>query len=214
MIDKILAWKGTRGRAIGSLALGLGGIALILGGVLPNWQKIRQNDKEIVQIQQSVASLGQWSAMGGWIEEGNLRLEPGLTERYDKLFPQEKDLSGLYLELAQLARSSGIEAFDLQEIQSTGKAVLLPDWVNPETERGAQMERLMGEVGGRFEDHPSSNLRSYRLRATFATKYSRLTVLLDALSTIDRALTISKLNVVQAPVGVAVNLEMDYYVQE
>ena len=206
--------KKTSGQTIGFLAVGLIGIGLLLGVAVPNWQKIRQNDKEIARLQKSVAHLGQWSVLGGWIEEGNRRLEPALTERYNQLFPREKELSGLYFDLAQLARSSGVESFDLQEMQPNGQAVPLTDGINPETEKGAQMERMMGEVGGRMEDYPSSSLRSYRLRANFTTKYSRLAVLLDRLGSVDRALTISKLNVSQASGGVSVNLEMDYYVQE
>ena len=73
----------------------------------------RQNDQQVAELSARLASQNEWSAAGLWLEESAQRWEPALNEDYERLFPEEKAQEELFLEIARVARVSGIESLNL-----------------------------------------------------------------------------------------------------
>lgn len=187
---------------------------LLLAGALPLWQRSGRNDERITAVSQQISSLSEWSAAGVWLQESNEQWEPTLGETYIRLFPLEKDREGLFLELARVAKESGIIGLNVR--------VTMEDWdqgdedeewgtTDMEEDEGGLMLQELGLDSG---DLPGSDIVEHRVRASFEGDYEQIVKFLAGLDGISRAVNVASLHAEPARRGVSVEMELDFYAQE
>ena len=212
MIDRLRAVKlpSVRQRWM-ILAGGTLWVLLLLAGAVPTWNRVHHNVEELELANARLASLSDWSVAGAWLGEAALRWEPLLEARYSHLFPVVKEREDLFLDLTEIARESGVEPLLVQEMAPSELTTGLEDEDLPAID--PVVEDLLERFAPDRSDLPTSELESYRLHASFETDYVRLARFLEGLAGIERALSIEWLRAEPVRGVVAVEMELDVYVQ-
>jgi hypothetical protein len=170
----------------------------------------------LAALDKQSSTLTRWAAAGVWFEAAARRWEPALASEYDRLFPREKDREQLFLELAQVAKSSGITPIDLVEAPSyeieagegwSESANMSAEVAEPE------LQSLIEEMTPDLSRLPGSTLSTYRIRARFGASYGELARFLAGLNTISRAVTLNRLQAAPGAQGIDVEMELDFYAQ-
>ena len=186
-------------------------ILLLLAGAVPTWNRVHRNVAELEAANARLASLSNWSVAGAWLGEAAVRWEPELDARYSHLFPLAKEREDLFLELTAIARESGVEPLLLQEMPPNELTSGLEDEELPATD--PVVDDLLDRFAPDRSELPGSELDSYRLHANFETDYVRLARFLEGLAGIERALSVVRLRAEPVRGVVAVEMELDVYVQ-
>lgn len=215
-------WPVSRRRAVMAIAAVVMLLALLLGS-LPAWQRSQRNARQISARSQQLATLGDWAVAGFWMEAGARRWQQDQGPLYARRFPELRSREQLYLELARVARDSGIDPLSVGDGKQAPQvsAMTTPD----ETMAGAPGDGAPadgttqdGAMLDGFEPDlarlPSSDLVSFPLEVRFEADYQRLARFMDGLATIDRALTVQNLTAAPEQGAVHVVLEMQYYAQK
>ncbi len=185
--------------------------------VWPSLRTSRQQAAEISACDARAASLARWNGGRALPAAEAARWEATLGARFEQLFPRERRLEQLFMEIATIANESGVDPVQLRadigaaadgerkgELRSArGTAVQLED-----------LEALAATLGLAPGDRPVSDLRAYRLQVNFDADYEHLARFTDALGTLSRAVCIRNLQARRGSRGVAVQMELEYYVQE
>lgn len=187
-------------------------ILILLAGAVPTMKRVRQNVHDLEAANDRLASLSEWSIAGAWMGEAALRWEPALDAEYSRLFPDHDDREALFLDLARVARDSGVEPLMLEE---------LPRHDNADTNDDEQLDEVdpaVADLLDRFAPDrtnlPSSELESFRLKAGFETDFANLTRFLSGLTRIDRAYSLERLRAEPIHGQIAVEMELAVYVQQ
>jgi hypothetical protein len=192
-------------------------VLLFLAGSLPVLDHSYRNDRRLAALDRQAGTLTRWAAAGVWFEAAARRWEPSQAEQYDRLFPREKDREQLFLDLARVARSSGITPIDLVEVpsyeieaaQDRSTGVDAPaETVEPD------LQSLIEEMAPDLSRLPGSALFTHRIRARFGASYGELARLLAGLNIIPRAVTLNRLQATPGAQGIDVEMELDFYDQQ
>ncbi len=183
-------------------------------GALPAVQDALENVGRIRSTSAEMESLAEMSAAGVWFEAVVLYSGKDLQDEYDRLFPKEKQREELFLHIARLAKSNGIDPFTLREI-----AILPSDGggEDSDTETYDAAEEELSLIVEQFaidvSDLPDTGLRTFRLAIGFDADYGRLMNFIEDIESVPRALKLHRLSVEPATGGITVAMEIDYYAQ-
>lgn len=193
-------------------------IVLVAAGTIPAWNRTRQNAEQLAQTTARQAGMAEWLVAGEWLEGGVQEWEPKLAGEYDRLFPDRRERETLYLELARVARESRIAPLGVREEVDPDE-----DWVandfddNEGDDWGEESYDETSVVANQFAvelgELPGVELQSHRLVVEFQADYDRLTRFLAGLREIPRALRVHCVEASPGRDGVAVRMELDFYVQ-
>jgi hypothetical protein len=200
--------------------IALGALLWLLAIAFLVWPALRASRRqaaEISALDARAATLAGWSGGRALPAADAARWEASLGERFEQLFPRERRLEQLFLEIATIANESGVDPVQLRAdvgaaaAAGEGKGELL-------SARGAggqpeELEALAATLGLAPRDLPTSDLRAYRLLVSFDADYEHLARFTDALRTLSRAVCVRNLQVRRGSRGVAVQMELEYYVQ-
>ncbi len=189
-------------------------VIVFFAGAIPSTRRSLENRKKIETASERIEAMASLSSAGGWFEEVVRKVEPGMIEEYDLLFPVEKQREQLFLQIASLALENGIDPFTLREIalmenNDGGSVDELADDSGDE-----DMIMLFEALAIDLSGLPDPSLRSFRLRMSFDSEYSAMAGFLSGLRTIPRALTLHDLDIEQGPEGITVIMELDYYARK
>lgn len=199
--------------------LGAGALAwllLIAFFVWPSLRESRRQAAEISALDARAATLSGWHA-GRALPADAARWEEELNARFERLFPTERRLEQLFMEIASAANASGVDPVQLRADTSDS-----PDGESRGellSARGAggapeEQEALLATLGISAQQLPVSKLRAHRLRLDFEADYEHLARFTDALRALSRAVSVRGLQLSQGVRGVSVQMELEYYVQE
>jgi len=192
-------------------------ILVMLLGSLPAWKSARRNDQNVDAMSSQLASQTEWSAAGLWLAESAQRWEPALSENYDRLFPAEKNQEELFLEIARVACLSGIETLNLvpeadgrreeQDDDDDDDMMMMDD------EGGFDLDELAANLPMGAPEFLGSTIDDFRVTAAFETGFGQLVTFLDGLKGIPRLVNVASLHTAPAREGIAVEMELEFYVQ-
>ncbi|MFH1842645.1 MAG: hypothetical protein ABIF77_05515 [bacterium] len=190
-------------------------ILVMLLGSLPAWRSARRNDQNVDVMSSQLASQTEWSAAGLWLTESAQRWEPVLSEDYDRLFPGEKNQEELFLEIARVARLSGIETLSLvpevdgrrEETDDDNDDMMMDDI------GGFDLDQLVANLPMGAPEFLGSTIDDYQVTAAFETGFGQLVAFLDGLKGISRLVNVASLHTAPAREGIAVEMELEFYVQ-
>jgi hypothetical protein len=190
---------------------------LLLGGAIPAWRASLRRGDELIATEEQLAQLNLWAVTGLWLERSLAEREPALLARYTRLIPARRDKERLFLDLARVADSSGVMAFDLKEEERSGSWLAQdPDAMmeGGATDAMPATDDMMDDGAGTDRPLPRVPVQQYRVRATFTGDFARVARFLTELQKIPRALSLHRLAARSAPQGIEVELELDFYVDE
>jgi len=191
------------------------GVILFLGGSLPAWNKAQQNEARIGETFSRITTLNQWLVAGAWLESGARQWKPVLEQEYDRLFPVDEDRETVFLQLAQVARSCGIDPIAVKEPPQQYQ-YRSDEWDDEgeEEEEYGEVDLLIEQLGPDFTELPSDELRAFRVLVSFEADYGKLAAFLAGLRTIPRALSVHHLKAEPVSGGIDVRMELDFHVQQ
>jgi hypothetical protein len=202
----------------GPLLFGLGALLWLLAIGLLVWPALRATREQaatIAALDARAATLAGWSGGRALPAADAARWEAALGERFEQLFPRERHLEQLFMEIASIANESGVDPVQLRAdvgaAYGEGQGELL-------SARGAggepeALRALADQLGLAPQSLPASDLRAYRLLVEFDADYANLARFTDALPTLSRAVCVRSLRAGEGLRGVAVQMELEYYVQ-
>ncbi len=192
-------------------------VLLFLAGSLPALDHSYRNDRRLAALDRQAGTLTRWAAAGVWFEAAARLWAPALGAEYERLFPPEKDREQLFLDLARVARNSGITPIDLVEVPSY-EIEADQDWSGSADASGQvtepDLQSLIEEMAPDLSRLPGSALSTHRIRARFGASYGELAHLLAGLDTIPRAVTLNRLQATPGAQGIDVEMELDFYDQQ
>ena len=194
------------------LAGGLGILwlgALVLVAV-PAFDSALQRHREVQELETQLAELDSWMVAGMWLAPEVAAREPEVDKAWREAFPGRRGREELFLDIARAADASGLEGFDLKEMQLTADEDAKPALQGT-------LEALMGgggSVSGIPVEVPRIDLRTYRLKTSFLTDYAGVSRFLGKLQRINRAMTVHNLDVRSDKGRIKVDLELDVYVSQ
>jgi hypothetical protein len=203
------------------LLVGLGVLLWLLVIAFLVWPTLRASQRqaaEISALDARAATLAGWSGGRALPAVDAARWETSLGERFEQLFPRERQLEQLFMEIATIANESGVDPVQLRAdvgaaaAYSEGKGELLS--AQGTGGQPEELEALAASLGLAPRDLPVSDLRAYRLQVNFDADYEHLARFTDALRTLSRAVCVRNLQVRRGSREVAVQMELEYYVQE
>ena len=179
--------------------------------VWPALRDSRQNSGEIGALESRIETLGGWSGGRALLTADAGQWEREQGARFERLFPRERRLQELFLQVATAANSSGVDPVQLRVLPPEGEGGqgrLLVAGGDP-----AEFGNLLDALDLSAADLPGCDLRAHRLRLTFDADYRDLARFGDALRRLDRAVTVRALRARRGSRGVNVDMELEYYVQ-
>lgn len=179
--------------------------------VWPALRDSRRNGGEIGALESRIETLSGWSGGRALLTADAGPWEREQRARWGRLFPPERRLQELFLQLATAANRSGVDPVQLRVLPPEGEGGhgrLLA--VNDDP---AALGNLLDGLGLSAADLPRCDLRAHRLRLTFDADYGDLARFGDALRRLDRAVTVRSLRARRGNHGVNVDMELEYYVQ-
>ncbi|MBN1164261.1 MAG: hypothetical protein JXB45_06760 [Candidatus Krumholzibacteriota bacterium] len=182
---------------------------------LPVWKKAVDNQDRIERASQRFSSWSEMSAAGVWLEALIEQSDSTLQAEYNRLFPFRKDREKLFLELARMAESNGIDPFTLREVDivdAEGGIDPTEDEPPPEKPRN-DIDRLAQYFATDLSTLPRAGLRTFRCEVKFDADYCRMVRFLTGLKSVSRAITLHALKVERSSSGISVAMEFDYYAQ-
>ncbi|MBM4117534.1 hypothetical protein FJ251_07265 [bacterium] len=198
--------------AVGALAW----LLLVAFFIWPSLRESRRQAAEISALDARAATLSGWHG-GRALPADAARWKAELNARFERLFPPERRLEQLFMEIASAANASGVDPVQLRadagrDPDGEGRGEQL-------SARGAggqpeELEALIATLGISAATLPVSTLRAHRLRIDFEADYEHLARFTDALRTLERAVSVRGMQLRQGARGVAVQMELEYYVQE
>lgn len=191
-------------------------LLLIAFFVWPSLRESRRQAAEISALDARAATLSGWHG-GRALPADAARWEAELNVRFEQLFPPERRLEQLFMEIASAANASGVDPVELRadagdspEGESRGELLSARSAGNAPEE----LEALLATLGISEQQLPVSKLRAHRLRIDFEADYEHLARFTDALRTLSRAVSVRGMQLRQGLRGVNVRMELEYYVQE
>ncbi len=190
------------------------------------WPALKANKRDELRIEDMSRRI---ELLGGWNEARRpLAVDSDawgreLNKRFEEMFPGERRLEDLFYQIAAAANRSDVDPEKIS-VKSHGFAT---DRVSdrPPTDMGDmgnQMDDGMGEfsievlqagLGLSPADFPGNELDTHFLAVELKAGYENIARFLDEVSRLDRAVTVSKLNMKQGDRGVLALIELEYYVQ-
>jgi len=180
-------------------------IALLFVAI-PTWRTAIDHHREIQSLEKGLAELDTWTVAGKWLEKSMSQHAVEVEKAWTQTFPSQRNRESLFLDLARVADSSGVDNFNLEEMISEGTAAFL---VSP-----PQESQFGGSVYGVPVEVPQVTMDSYRVKASFRGNYQQATDFLGGLQQIKRALSVHNLVVRPKGDGITVDLELDVYVSQ
>jgi len=202
------------------LLIGLGALLWLLAIACLVWPALRASRRqaaEISALDARAATLAGWSGGRALPAAAAASWEAALGERFELLFPRERRLEQLFMEIATIANESGVDPVQLRA--DVGAAAAYSEGIGELLKaQGAgglpeELEALAASLDLAPRDLPVSDLRAYRLQVNFDADYEHLARFTDALRTLSRAVCVRNLQVHRGSRGVAVQMELEYYVQ-
>jgi len=186
-------------------------VAVVWGGLLllvalPAWRQAVVRHKEIATLEKDLARLNSWTIAGLWLKRSQDQVGPAINEDWERTFPAGRYREELFLDLAQVADGSGVENFNLEELDASDmltRQAIAQDEVYPE-------DSYQGDVAAT----PQVSLDSYRVKASFTGNYREAARFMGGLQAIDRALSVHDLVVRPSGEWIQVDLELDVYVSQ
>ncbi len=186
---------------------------------IPSWRRVVRQHQEIAALERQLDTLDRWTVAGLWLERAVASREPAVNEAWARLFPSERSREALFLDLARVADSSGVESFALEEMDEMGmsandvwQASNAPDDGAAPADDAPPTDGDMDSMD--VDPAPTVNLESYRVKATFAGDYARTATFLGGLVDIERSLDVHSLVVRPSRDGILVEMELDVYVSK
>ena len=200
--------------------IGLGALLWLLAIAFFVWPALRVSRQQAAEISASearAATLAGWNSGRALPAAEAARWEATLDERFEQLFPRERRLEQLFMEIATIANESGVDPVQLRAAvgaaaDGEARGELLR--ARGATRQPEDLEALAATLGLAPHNRPASDLRAYRLQVNFDADYEHLARFTDALGTLSRAVCVRNLQARRGSRGVAVQMELEYYVQE
>ena len=183
---------------------------LLAGAAFPAWRSAMRKASEVDNLESRINHLNRWTVAGVWIEKDLRDRGSEIEAEFQRLFPPRHDRATLFLQLARIAEESGVTDLDLATVSIHERDAR--DLVDAMPATDAEMMDSARASDARASDHP--NLQPYRLRARFAADIRRTAAFLRAVDNIDRAITIHRVAARPVATGIAVEMELDVYVNE
>jgi len=180
----------------------------------PSLKTTRANQTRIRDLSDRIESLGEWAEGGLMSAELTGSWESELSDQYDQRFPRERDLRGIYFELAEASRRSGVDPIHVEPARNAALSRADRRRYEEDEDLEYELEEMLDLLGLDYEDIPSSRLKPHLLRVHFETNYNSLTRFVEALAATPRALSVVRVDLGRSGSEIAVDMELEYYVQE
>ncbi len=93
-----------------------------LGGVgIPAWLQVMRQHKEVDFLAVQLAELDRWNVAGKWLGRSLETRRDNVNESWNTLFPSQREREELFLDLALIADDSGVQDFELAEMERRDK---------------------------------------------------------------------------------------------
>lgn len=214
---------GKKGSRILGIGFALAWTAVFAFLVWPALRGSKDDEVRIEDMSRRIELLGGWNegrrALGidaeSWAEK--------LNERFDRMFPRQRGLQKLFYEIAAAANRSDVDPVKIS-VKNPGFG---EDWRDDSPDRAVDdmdddMDDDMGEGGIESlyasldispDEFPGNELQSHRLAVEVDAGYDNVARFLDEVSRLDRAVTVSNLDMKTGDRGVVALIELEYYVQ-
>lgn len=164
---------------------------LLVVGAVPAWQQALRQHREVRKVEAQLVDLNEWTVAGLWLERSLAPREAAITPVWNRLFPAERRCEDLFLDLARVADSSGVDRFELHELKIDEMVEAMPGLADPE---------------------PAANLSAYRVRLMFEGDFAQVAEFLGGVGRLDRAVAVHEMELKPGKDAVQVELELDVYV--
>jgi len=198
-------WRSRRWLLPAAAGLWLALFALI---AWPSLKASREMDARIAELDRRAEELDDWLAIAARQRPDVDRWAASLDAQFAALVPPEGSLEELYYELTRLAGLVGIDPLRINEIAPPRRGS-----VRRASASDPQSAALMQMLGLAADQLPSSRVEPKRLKLTFEASYGELSLFLDALPGVRRALELEHLTAKQGVGGVSVEMQLECYVQ-
>lgn len=183
---------------------------LLGGAAFPAWRTAMRKASEVDNLESRIEHLNRWTVAGVWIEKDVRERSSEIEAEFARLFPPLHDRATLFLQLARIADESGVTDLDLTTVAIHERNARDPVDAMPATDA----EMMDSAMASDFGASDRLSLQPYRLRARFAADLRRTAAFLRAIDNIDRAITIHRVAARPVATGIAVEMELDVYVNE
>ncbi len=219
-----LAKLGKKGSLLLSLASVLGWVAIFAFVVWPALRGSREGETHIDDMSDRIELLGGWHDGRRQLVVEDDAWNQELNDRFDTMFPRERDLEQLFYDIAAAANRSAVDpvqisvknaGFEMErrdEIPPTDLGDDMDDYMDGDMDDGGS-ESLYDNLGLSPADFASAELESHYLFLHLDAGYENIASFLDEVSRLPRAVTVNKLNMQQGGSSVVAFIELEYYVQ-
>ena len=129
--------------------LGLIWLGIFIFGLWPALKENRARAERIGEIETRIETLGGWQEARVALTGDVGQWDRDLSDRFDRLFPKERQLKELFYQIAEAADASGINPITVRSLSETHKAMTAQQaqQQNDDMSMDMTMDMAMGDTG-------------------------------------------------------------------